>query len=211
MMEYWTYWCTCSNNFCNGGWGFGEETERVQEFCQGKPLAAWQWKLLFCFAVSEHIALFTFPTDLWLQRTLLRIRERWHLKGKVESLNQDVFLKIHLWKFQVMTLCYCENGEYFCFHSKQEWEPEIISRLRKFLRWVINNWFVFWPYTDVCMKHCIRSAFRVSVKKTGNLGGIQTHDLLLSSASRPPSLPGFQPAIRHRASSVVERLRCLHW
>ena len=45
------------------------------------------------------------------------------------------------------------------------------------------------------MKHYMLSAFRVAVERnsTGHLGGIRTHDLLLTSAdvftSRPPSLP----------------------
>ena len=39
------------------------------------------------------------------------------------------------------------------------------------------------PYTNVCMKNCILSAFQLSVKNsTGDSGGIQTHDLLLTNA-----------------------------
>ena len=61
---------------------------------------------------------------------------------------------------------------------------DINDRLMKLLRWVINNWFNFALHVHrrVCEKTF-----------TGNSGGIQTHDLLLTSAdvltSQPPSLP----------------------
>ena len=58
---------------------------------------------------------------------------------------------------------------------------------------VINNWFNF-AYTDVCIALYTQYFPSVCGKNfTGDSGGIQTHDLLLTSADvltyRPPSLP----------------------
>ena len=64
----------------------------------------------------------------------------------------------------------------------------------KFLRRVINNVDLILPDTDVCIAlhtQCFPSVCEKNF--TGDSGGIQTHDLLLTRAdvltSRPPSLP----------------------
>ena len=73
----------------------------------------------------------------------------------------------------------------------------------------------FLPYTNVCIAlhtQCFPSVCEKTF--TGDSGGIQTHDLLLTSAdvltSRPPSLPDDDWPARIAAGSAmfVLRLRC---
>ena len=56
-----------------------------------------------------------------------------------------------------------------------------VFRFMKFLGDKQLIWFC--TYTDGCMKHCMVSAFlSVCEKNTVDLGGIRTHDLLLTCA-----------------------------
>ena len=138
------------------------------------------------------------------------------LVGDGGNITPDTFYTVHVCTYPLLFLRRLKSWKplksmqsvHVCYHCSNICTNLNIYEL-KFLRRVINNWFDFCPYSDVCMKH---NSFWVSVEKKihRRLGRDLNPRRSTTSAdvwsSRPRSLPDGFRAARILYSSVYHHM-----